>query len=82
MKHKRNDPMCDPRDSQGNEKNAISISIVFCLDFLIRNANIASEECKTRRPFEIILQVGRVTSLRSWRVVKNRTFIYKGLTVT
>ena len=27
MKHKRNDPMCDPWDSQGNEKNAISISI-------------------------------------------------------
>ena len=29
MKHKRNDPMCDPWDSQGNEKNAVSISIVF-----------------------------------------------------
>ena len=28
-------------------KNAISISIAFCLDFLIRNENITSEECKT-----------------------------------
>ena len=35
MKHKRNDPMCDPWDSQGDEKNAISISFAFCLDFLI-----------------------------------------------
>ena len=48
MKHKRNDPMCDPWDPQGNEKNAISISTVFCLEFLIRNENIASEECKTK----------------------------------
>ena len=24
MKNKRNDPMCDPWDSQGDEKNAIS----------------------------------------------------------
>ena len=30
MKHKRNDPMRDPWDSQGNEENAISISIAFC----------------------------------------------------
>ena len=48
MKHKRNDPMCDPWDSQGNEKHAISISIAFCLDFLIKCENIISEECKTR----------------------------------
>ena len=32
VKHKRNDPMCDPWDSQGHEKNAVSISIAFCLD--------------------------------------------------
>ena len=44
MKHKRNDPMCYPWDSQGDEKNAVSISIAFCLDFLIRNENITSEE--------------------------------------
>ena len=40
--------MCDPWDSQGNEKNAVSISIAICLDFLIRNKNITSEECKTK----------------------------------
>ena len=48
MKHKRNDPLCDPWDSQGNGKNAVPISIAFCLDFLIRNENITSEECKTK----------------------------------
>ena len=48
MKHKRNDPMCDPWDSQGDEKNAISISIAFCLDVLIGNQNITFEECKTK----------------------------------
>ena len=48
VKHKRNDPMCDPLDSQEDEKNAISISIAFCLDFFIRNDNITSEECKTK----------------------------------
>ena len=30
-------------------KNAISISIAFCLDFFIRHENMASEECKTKR---------------------------------
>ena len=58
--------MCDPWDSQGNEKNAVSISIAFCLDFLMKSENITSEECKTKKPFEIILHVGRVTSLQSW----------------
>ena len=29
-------------------KNAVSISVAFCLDFLIRNEDIASEECKTK----------------------------------
>ena len=47
VKHKRNDPVCDPWDSQG-DKNAVSISIVFFLDFFIRNENITSEECKTK----------------------------------
>ena len=48
MKDQRNDPMCNPSDSQGNEKIAVSISIAFCLDFLIRNENITSKECKTK----------------------------------
>ena len=45
MKHKRNDPMCDPWDSQEKEKNAISISIAFSLDVLIRNENVT---CKIK----------------------------------
>ena len=48
MKHKRNDPMYDPWDSQGNKKLQIFISFAFFLDCLIRNENIASEECKTK----------------------------------
>ena len=40
--------MSDPWDSQGDEKNAVSISIAFCFDFLIRTKNITSEECKTK----------------------------------
>ena len=40
MKHERNAPMCDPWDSKENEKNAIYISIAFCLDVLIRNKKI------------------------------------------
>ena len=47
MKHKRNDPLCDPWDSQGDKKWSF-ISIAFCLDFLIRNENITSDECKTK----------------------------------
>ena len=39
-KRKRNNPMCDPWDSQGNEKNAISISTAFSVDILIRKKNI------------------------------------------
>ena len=30
-------------------KNAIFISIAFYIDFLIRNKNITSEECKTKK---------------------------------
>ena len=59
--------MCDPWDSQENGKIAVSISTAFCLDFLIRNENRTSEECKTKKPFEIILHVGQVTSLQSWK---------------
>ena len=34
VKHERNEPMCDPWDSQGNEKNAISIFLLlFALTF-------------------------------------------------
>ena len=52
-------------------KNAISISIAFCHGFFIINENVTSEECRTKNPFEIILHVGRVTSLRSWVAEKS-----------
>ena len=66
--------MCDPSDSQGNEKMQLSISVASCLDFLIRNENITSEKCKTKKLFEIILHVGRVKSLQSW-VAKNHVTV-------
>ena len=59
MKHKRNASLGIPKGI----KNAVYISIAFCLDFLIRNENITSEECKTKNRFEIILHV---TDLQSW----------------
>ena len=37
MKHERNNLACDPWDSEGNEKTAVSISIAFSLEFFIRN---------------------------------------------
>ena len=48
MKHKKNDPMCDPWDSQGNEEMQFLFLLLFCLDFFIRNENITSEECTTK----------------------------------
>ena len=47
MKHKRND-QCATLGIATGMKNAISISITFCLDCLIRNKNITFEECKTK----------------------------------
>ena len=46
MKHKRNDPMCDLWDYQVDEK--MQFLFAFCLDLLVRNENISSEECKTK----------------------------------
>ena len=46
-KHKRNNPKCDPWDSQGNEKK--SISIAFSMNILIRNENITSGEDKKKQ---------------------------------
>ena len=34
MKHKRNDPMCDPRDSQGDEKMQFLFLLLFAFTFL------------------------------------------------
>ena len=33
---------------KGMKKNTVSIAIVFCYDFFIRNENIASKECQTK----------------------------------
>ena len=55
--------MCDPWDSQGN-KSSVSNSIAFCVDFLIRNENITSEEFKTKKMFEIILHVGKLQAFK------------------
>ena len=33
MKHKRNDPMCDPWDSQGDEKMQFLFLLLFALTF-------------------------------------------------
>ena len=35
-------------------KNAISVSVAFCLDLFIRNDNITSEECKTKNYIELV----------------------------
>ena len=48
MKHKRNDPMCDPWNSQRDEKMQFLFLLLFALTFFIRNENITSEECKTK----------------------------------
>ena len=55
--------MCDPWDSQGNENNAISIA--FCLDFLIRNENITSEECKTKNRFSAFKKTTDISDIIS-----------------
>ena len=42
VKHERNNPTCNPGFFQGNGKSAVSISVAFNLDFLIRNENLIS----------------------------------------
>ena len=58
MKHKRNNPTCYPLDSQGMKKNTVSIYIAFSIGILIRSKNITSQEYKTEKPFEIIVEAG------------------------
>ena len=48
MKHKKKFQCASLGIPKGMKKNAISISIAFCLDFFIRNENITSEKCKTK----------------------------------
>ena len=47
MKHERNDPLCGPWDSQGDEKMQCLFLLLFVLT-LIRNENITSEESKSK----------------------------------
>ena len=62
-----------PLDFNGNGKNLISISVEFCVDILIRTENMISEKQKkndvtiydTKKPFEIILRVEKVTNSQS-----------------
>ena len=58
--------MCDPGwASQWDGKNAISIFIAFCLNFVIRNENITSEECKKKqKTFEVILHIGELLAFK------------------
>ena len=63
MKHKRNNPTCDPWESQGNEKKCNFCSIAFSINISIRKENIISDEHKTKKPFKMILHVELVTSL-------------------
>ena len=67
MKHKRNDPMCDPWESQGEEKMQFLFLLLFALTFFIRNENITSRGMQNKKPFEITLHVGRVTNLQRWK---------------
>ena len=58
--------MCDPWDSKGNDKIQFLFLLLFTLTFLIRNESMNIRGMQNKKPFEIILHVGRVTSLQSW----------------
>ena len=71
VKHKRNDPMCDPWDSHGNEKKIkFLFLLLFSLTFL-SEMKIKLPMNAKQKPFEIIFHVGRVTSLQSWVAKKS-----------
>ena len=53
-------------------KYAISMSIAFCLDLLIRNENITSEECKTKKP--LIETSIVVLTFTAWFPIENDGF--------
>ena len=61
--------MCDPWDSQGDEKMQFLFLLLFALTFL-SEMKIQLPRNAKQKPFEIILRAGRVTSLQSW-VAKN-----------
>ena len=53
MKDKRNVPMCDSRDSQGDEKMQFLFLLLFALTIFNRNENITSEECRTKNRLKL-----------------------------
>ena len=70
VKHKRNDPMCDPWDSQGDEKMKFLFLLFFALTFDQR-LKYTFRGMQNKTPSEIILLVGRVTSLQRWVAKKS-----------
>ena len=67
---------------KGMKKNTVPVSIGFCLDFFIRNENVTSEECKTKNRLKKYCIWGKLQVFKVRKLLINRTFIYKGLTVT
>ena len=65
VKHKRNDPKCDPWDSQGDEKYSFYF-YCFLPWLLDQKWKYNFQGMQNKKPFEIILHAGRVTSLQSW----------------
>ena len=65
MKHKRNDSMCDPWNSQWDEKMQFLFLLLFAMPFW-SEMKIQLLRMQNKKPFEIILHVGQVTSLQSW----------------
>ena len=58
--------MCDTWDSQGNEKMQFLFLLLFALSFL-SEMKYNFRGMQNKKLFEIILHVGRVTSLQSWK---------------
>ena len=55
--------MCDPWDSQGNEEMQFLFLLLFALTFS-REMKYNFRGMQNKKPFQIILDVGRVTSLQ------------------
>ena len=58
--------MCDPWDSRGDEKMQFLFLLLFALTFR-SEMKYNFPGMQNKKPFEIILHVGRVTSLQSWK---------------
>ena len=58
--------MCDPWDSQGNEKMQF-LFLLLCALTILSEMKILLPRNAKQKPFEIILHVGQITSLQSWK---------------